>query len=187
MEKWQEKILTQVFHKDFIGDKEIINTAFKELCKPIEEVCDKKSSCKYNGQIDNYGYGGYMLEFEVQYNAYQLQVLENKLLLFFGSKITNYIEDKSIDPICKIEYWLDKNEEIYSVDVLRQRRYKKIIDYDLQNVDLKYEEVREKTDFIFDEDKYKKIINNLMNIATTGLFKGNKIFELKEIVNPFEL
>ena len=158
MEKWQEKILTQVFHKDFIGDKEIINTAFKELCKPIEEVCDKKSSCKYNGQIDNYGYGGYMLEFEVQYNAYQLQVLENKLLLFFGSKITNYIEDKSIDPICKIEYWLDKNEEIYSVDVLRQRRYKKIIDYDLQNVDLKYEEVREKTDFIFDEDKYKKII-----------------------------
>ena len=53
LEKWQEKILTKIFHKDFLKDKGTIGTAFKEVCKPVEGKGDRNNKCIYNAMIED--------------------------------------------------------------------------------------------------------------------------------------
>ena len=181
MEKWQEKILKKIFHKDFILDKEIIGTAFEEECKPLEGKCDKQNKCVYNGVIEDEFYCTF--ELELQIHSYQLTVFNDHLRLLLGQKINGYLEEKIVNPLCRIEYYISENQEIYNFEVVRKKEYEKYVGCTCSDS----EEITETTDFIFDDDKYRRVINNLMNIAETGTFKGERLFEKKQKISAKDL
>ena len=190
MEKWQEKILTKIFHKDFLKDKGTIGTAFKEVCKPVEGKGDRNNKCIYNAMIEDKEDEYCTFELELQIYSFQLDVFNSKLRLTFGQKTSDYSQYKRINPICKIEYYISEKQEIYEGEVLRKRDYEKYVGYEFEGEGLIEE--KEVTDFIFNDNKYKRIINNLMNIAVTGTFKGKHIFksvkaDKTSIKNPFEI
>lgn len=193
MELWQEKLLKKIFHKDFLEDKEIIGTAFQEVCKPVEGKGGKQNKCKYNGIIDKDDEYYCTFELELQTHTYQLTVFNDKLRLLFGEKTTYYQEEKLLAPMCRIEYHIEKGQEKYTINVLNKENFETFIEESVENKIFK--EVTKVSDFTFDNNKYKKIINNILNIATTGMFEGTYIFkkELKEItiekniIDPFEV
>ena len=195
LEKWQEKILKKIFHKDFILDKEIIGTAFEEVCKPLEGKGDKQNKCVYNGVIEDKEDEFYCtFELELQIHSYQLTVSNDQLRLLLGQKTQYYLDNKLIKPLCKIEYYISEDKEIYNFEVMRKKEYEKYVGCTCSDS----EEITETTDFIFDDNKYRRVINNLMNIVETGTFKGKDLFsvsvkDIKNIqnnqttVNPFEV
>ncbi|WP_281699673.1 hypothetical protein [Cetobacterium somerae] len=186
MEPWQEKILTEIFHKDFLEDKEIIGRAFQEVCKPIEGKGNEQHKCIYNGVIEDKEDEFYcMFELELQIYSYQLTVFNDYLRLLVGKKTQYYLENKLITPMCKIEYSISENQEIYKVKALSKIEYEKYVGYNFEDGDSM--EMTEVTDFIFDDNKYIRVINNLMNIAETGTFKGERLFEKKQKISAKDL
>ena len=184
MEPWQEKILTEIFHKDFLEDKEIIGRAFQEVCKPIEGKGDEQHKCIYNGVIeDKEDEFCCTFELELQIHSYQLTVFNDYLRLLLGQKINGYLEEKIVNPLCRIEYYISENQEIYNFEVVRKKEYEKYVGCTCSDS----EEITETTDFIFDDDKYRRVINNLMNIAETGTFKGERLFEKKQKISAKDL
>ena len=193
LEKWQKILCQKEFKRDFVKDKEIIDKAFEELCNPVVEVNGGDS--KYKGIVEFQDNQKVVLEFDLGDEGYQLTVNYTALKLVFGVKTGKSIFERSIlEPVCEIIYYIDKNtdekKEVYRVKIANEKEYKQWTNCNEIESE-KY--IYESNSLIFDKDNYKRIINNLMNIATTGTFKGTYIFELKEIsfedneiVNPFE-
>lgn len=182
MEPWQEKLLKKIFHKDFLEDKEIIGTAFEEECKPLEGKGDKQNKCVYNGVIEDIEDEFFCtFELELQIHSYQLTVFNDHLRLLLGQKTKDYLEEKIVNPLCRIEYYISENQEIYNFEVVRKKEYEKYVGCTCSDS----EEITETTDFIFDDDKYRRVINNLMNIVETGTFKGKDLFSVsaKDVKN----
>ena len=112
MEPWQEKILTEIFHKDFLEDKEIIGRAFQEVCKPIEGKGNEQHKCIYNGVIEDKEDEFYcMFELELQIYSYQLTVFNDYLRLLVGKKTQYYLENKLIDEDTLLQGAKEKYEE----------------------------------------------------------------------------
>ncbi len=180
MEEWQKVLCQKKYDRNFLGDKKIINKAFEELCKPVAEVNNWDKECKYKGIVElDKDNENVVLEFDLGDESYQLIVDYPTLKLVFGVKTGRYIKDRSmLESVCEIMYYIDKNtdekNEVYRVKITNEKEYKQWTNCSKIECE-KY--MYESNNFIFDKENYKRIINNLMNIATTGSFKGKNIFE----------
>lgn len=178
MEQWQEKLWKEFYNKNFLDDKDIINQVFEELCQPIINV-GNKLKCKYEGCIDSSEYTTTSRLRITKNNIYELTIASNYLMLCFGYEYNDSNGEKTIKPSCIIKYKIiEDGEEIYRIEVTDKKSYGKNIshDFELGKDTILYKE-KDCRPFEFNEDGYKMIINNLMDIAVTGTLDGEKLFE----------
>jgi hypothetical protein len=190
LREWQNKLWEKIYDKNFLEDKEIINKAFEELCQPIIDG-DSKSKCKFEKVKDDEDEVVLRLKITDKiHEVYELTISEKTLLLCSGFEYYDHGE-KNIRPICLIEYKTqDENriydQEIYIVNVKDKEKYGQQISYSFeQGEKTEVRKVGEDKPYVFNKDKYKRIINNLMEIAIIGTFEDMDIFKDYTMDEPF--
>lgn len=186
MEKWQEKIIKEIYEVDFIKDKKIIQTSFAELCKPLQNLTNYKydNKPKFEGVVKN-DYDSIILSFEVGNEGYQLDLYNKSIKLIAGPKTGGYVNNvPMVQPVCIVEYSIqDEKKQVYKVEIVDEQKYKSIIKCD--TIQSEYNIKRDYNNLVFDKEIYKKIITNLMDIAITGTFEGECIVEDYTMDGPF--
>ena len=151
MERWQMKLCTEVYHKNFLNDYEEIQQKFITLCEPII----KNSNC--NIKIEKKESDIYKsISLKINYSkSYELTIYEDYIHMAYFKNIA--VSEK---PVYLYSYTLDKEEGIVKeVFVLEDTR-----DSNRSSVDFSKDI---KKDFDFEID-YIKVINTLMNLIITG-------------------
>ena len=177
LREWQNKLWEKIYDKNFLEDKEIINKAFEELCQPIIDG-DSKSKCKFEKVKDDEDEVVLRLKITDKiHEVYELTISEKTLLLCSGFEYYDHGE-KNIRPIC--------DQEIYIVNVKDKEKYGQQISYSFeQGEKTEVRKVGEDKPYVFNKDKYKRIINNLMEIAIIGTFEDMDIFKDYTMDEPF--
>lgn len=195
LEKWQEKMLKEIYQVFFIYDIDIIEQSFKELCQPILDLVNSKNyriRCEFKGFGEKNNKNN-IVSFRLAQWLYQLEVDLTKIATL---KLTVFLgmdkDIKNLGKICSAEYAIDteKYTQKYEVVIDNEEIYKKSIGHDKKLIEHDSIEsqkiiIKEKKydNFIFYKDTYKTIINNLMNIVETGTFEGKCIFEIIQWMN----
>lgn len=178
LEKWQEKLCKESYTRNFYDDKDIINDVFKELCKPIEINADGTKNYNYEHDVD-YEEDTIMSKLTIkEKEVYKLTMYKDFLKLCFGHEINDKYGKKIIQPVCIIKYEVQDGEETYTINVEDKKVYGKKISYKFElGEDKTLYKDKEYKPLESNEDIYKRIITNLMNIAVTGTLEGEKLFE----------
>ena len=212
MEKWQRKIVKEIYEVNFKKDIKIIKKAFKELCQPMLDLknYNYNKECKYREAKET---EDDILSFEVGNYAYQLIISNTSLILFSGNKSGKYMNNiPAINTVCRVEYSiLDEQiekKQVYEVNIEYEEKYELISNCNLNEIkekikdgpsDFKFNEKENRFiseqayyTFVFDEDIYKIIINNMMNLAVVGSFEiefipENLLMYDGPVINPFEV
>lgn len=187
MELWQEKLCKESYTRNFYKDKETINKVFEELCQPIINV-DGKGECKYENGINNDADAPMSKLTIKKTEVYELLIFKDFLKLCFGYECNDRSGEKTIKPVCLIEYRVEDGEETYTIEVKDKKVYGKKISHEFELAEIKplYKDKEFKL-FESNEDTYRMIITNIMNIAVTGTLEGEKLFEKKQKISAKDL